>query len=231
MAALAEVPSKTLHNVRFPGEGVDYRDARDALLVAEIELRRQIEAVAAQRRALPQGGVVPEDYLFEGEEGPVRLSELFGDKDTLVVYSYMYGPKMEKPCPSCTSMLDGMNGQARHVTQNVALAVVAKSPLQRILAFTRPRGWSGLRLLSSAGNRYNADYHGETAEGAQRPALNVFSREGGVIRHAYCTELMFAPSDPGQNPRHVDMIWPLWNLLDLTPQGRRADWYPQLSYD
>ena len=215
----------------MPGEGADYREARDALLTAEIELRRQVEAVAAQRRALPAGGVVPEDYLFEGEEGPVRLSELFGDKQSLVIYSYMYGPRMEKPCPSCTSMLDGMNGQARHVTQNVALAVVAKSPLQRILEFTRPRGWSGLQLLSSAGNSYNADYHGETAEGSQIPALNVFTRQDGQVRHAYCTELMFAPRDSGQDPRHMDMIWPLWNLLDFTPGGRGAGWYPQLSYD
>ena len=220
-----------LHDVRFPNESAAYRAARDALLRAEIELRRQTEAVAAQRRALPAGGEVPEDYVFEGEEGPVRLSELFGDKDTLVLYSYMYGPDMAKPCPSCTSMLDGMNGQARHVGQQVALAVVARSPLERILAFTRPRGWTGLRLLSSAGNGYNAAYRGENPKGGQTPALNVFTRKDGRIRHAWCSELMFAPSDPGQNPRHVDTVWPLWNVLDLTPGGRGTDWYPQLSYD
>ena len=109
--------------------------------------------------------------------------------------------------------------------------MVAKSPLERILAFTRPRGWTGLKLLSSAGNSYHRDYRGETPEGAQRPSLNVFTRKDGKIRHAWCSELMFVPSDPGQNPRHVDTIWPLWNVLDLTPEGRGSDWYPQLSYD
>ena len=217
-------------DIRFPNESDAYRAARNALLTAEIELRRQTEAVAAQRRALPQGGEVPEDYVFEGEEGPVRMSELFGDKSTLALYSYMYGPKMEKPCPSCTSMLDGMNGQALHITQQVALAVVARSPLERILAFTRPRGWTGLRLLSSAGNSYNIDYKGEDADGSQNPMLNVFTRKDGKIRHAWASELMSAPRDPGQDPRHVDTIWPLWNVLDLTPQGRGA-WYPKLNYE
>ena len=217
-------------DVRFPNESDAYRAARNALLTAEIELRRQTEAVAAQRRALPEGGEVPEDYVFEGEEGPVRLSELFGDKSTLVLYNYMYGPKMEQPCPSCTSMLDGMNGQARHVTQQVALAVVARSPLERILAFTRPRGWTGLRLLSSAGNSYNVDYKGESPDGSQNPTMNVFTRSGGKVRHAWSSELMYAPRDPGQDPRHVDIVWPLWSVLDLTPQGRGA-WYPKLSYE
>ncbi len=217
-------------DVRFPNESDAYRAARNALLTAEIGLRRQTEAVAAQRRALPQGGEVPEDYVFEGEEGPVRMSELFGDKSTLALYSYMYGPKMEKPCPSCTSMLDGMNGQALHITQQVALAVVAKSPLERILAFTRPRGWTGLRLLSSAGNSYSIDYRGEGADGSQNPMLNVFTRKDGKMRHAWASELMSAPRDPGQDPRHVDTIWPLWNVLDLTPQGRGA-WYPKLNYE
>lgn len=226
----AEPAIATLHDVRFPGESAAYRTARDALLRSEIALRRQTEAVAAERRALPAGGEVPEDYVFAGVEGPVRLSELFGDRNILAVYSYMYGPKMAEPCPSCTSMLDAMNGEARHVTQRVALAVVANSPLERILAFTGPRGWSGLRILAAAGNRYSLDYHGETAEGRQSPALNIFTHKDGKIRHAWCSELMFAPSDPGQDPRHVDAIWPLWNLFDATPEGR-GDWYPRLSYD
>ena len=217
-------------DARFPNESDAYRKARNDLLDAEIALRRQTEAVAAQRRALPQGGEVPEDYQFEGEDGPVRLSELFGDKSTLVLYNYMYGPKMEKPCPSCTSMLDGMNGQTRHITQQVALAVVARSPLERILAFTRPRGWTGLKLLSSAGNSYNIDYKGEGADGSQNPTMNVFTRSDGTVRHAWSSELMYAPRDPGQDPRHVDIVWPLWNVLDLTPQGRGA-WYPKLSYE
>ena len=218
-------------HIRFPNESADYRDARNALIEAEIELRRHVEAVAAQRRALPSGGEAPEDYVFEDEEGPVRMSELFDGKDTLVLYSYMYGPRMERPCPSCTSMLDGLNGQARHITQTVALAVVAKSPLPRILEFTKARGWTDLRLLSSAANSYNADYFGESPDGSQNPMMNVFTRGGdGKIRHTWGSELMSAPRDPGQDPRHVDMIWPLWNVLDLTPGGRGVGWYPKLEY-
>jgi len=131
----------SLHNTRFPGESAAYRTARDELLAAEIELRRKIEDVAALRRKLPPGGAVPEDYVFDGPAGKVRLSELFQKPDaSLVIYSYMYGPEMAQPCPMCTCMLDGLDGQAPHIQQRINLAVVAKSPLPRILAFTGPRG-------------------------------------------------------------------------------------------
>ena len=229
--ALAPPPEGALHDVRFPGESAAYREARDALLQAEIELRRQVERVAALRRQLPPGGEVAQDYVFEADEGPIRLSQLFGDKDTLVAYSYMYGPRMERPCPSCTSMLDSLDGQAPHISQSVSLAVIARSPLARIKAFTDPRGWRNLRLLSSAANDYHRDYHGESAEGAQLPAMNIFTRRDGSVRHFWASEMMFAPSDPGQDPRHVDMIWPLWNVLDMTPEGRGDSFYPKLSYD
>jgi predicted dithiol-disulfide oxidoreductase (DUF899 family) len=131
----------------------------------------------------------------------------------------------------CTSMLDGLDAQARHVTQRAALVIIAKSPVDRIEAFARERGWTGFRRLSSAGNGYNADYHGERADGAQAPALNVFARRDGSIFHTYATELMFTPSEQGQDYRHVDMLWPLWNVLDMTPEGRGADWRPKLAYD
>jgi predicted dithiol-disulfide oxidoreductase (DUF899 family) len=217
--------------MRFPGESSEYREARDRLLQAEMELRRSIERVAAARRELPPGGVVPEDYVFEGIRGEVRLSELFEPgKDTLAVYSFMHGPAMERPCPSCSSILDSLDGSAVHITQRVNLAVVAKSPLPRILAFAEERGWRQLRLLSSAGNSYNRDYFAETPEGAQMPMLNVFVRDGHVVRHFWGTELMNAPTEPGQEPRHVDSIWPVWNVLDLTPEGRGTDWQPRLSY-
>jgi predicted dithiol-disulfide oxidoreductase (DUF899 family) len=221
-----------MHDMRFPNESAAYRQSRNDLLEAEIALRRQIEAVAAKRRALAQGGEVPQDYVFEeGEEArKVRLSELFGDKETLVAYSYMYGPQMERPCPSCTAMLDSLDGAAPHVAQRVSLVVIAKSPIARIRAFAKERGWTKLRLLSSAGNSYNADYHGEDAKGAQWPMLNVFSRDGGKMRHAYATELLRAPSEPGQDGRHIDLIWPLWGLLDFTPTGRGADFRPKLTY-
>jgi len=227
--------SPSTHSVRFPGESEAYREARDELLAEEIELRRHLEAVAARRRSLPLGGEVPEDYAFEesdeaGAARQVRLSELFGGKDTLVLYSYMFGPQMAQPCSSCTSILDALDGEAPHVTERVSLAVVAKSPSERIQRFARDRGWRHLRLLSSAGNSYNRDYHGEGANGDQWPMLNVFVRRDGRVYHAYGTELLFVEADPGQDRRHVDPIWPLWNLFDLTPDGRGETWRPRLSY-
>jgi predicted dithiol-disulfide oxidoreductase (DUF899 family) len=227
----AQQPGPT-STVRFPGESAAYRSARDKLLAAEIELRTRIEEVAALRRALPPGGSVPEDYVFEeGAAIPVKLSELFRIPDaSLVVYSFMYGPAMAKACPMCTAMLDSLDGVAPHVTQRVNLVVVAKSSIARIRAFARERGWRNLRLVSSAGNTYNRDYHGESADGSQMPCLNVFTRRGGVTRHAYATELLYSTPAPGQNGRHVDSIWPLWNLFDFTPDGRGSDWYPRLEY-
>jgi predicted dithiol-disulfide oxidoreductase (DUF899 family) len=240
--------------VRFPGESAQYRAARDRLLEQEIGLRRAMEAVAAARRELPPGGIVPEDYVFQGagaDGAPtdVRLSELFAPgKDSLVAYSMMFprdpgderpGPEggqtallplAEGPCPSCTALLDQLEGAAEHVSQRANLVVVAKAPLSRLLTFAEERGWRRLRLLSSAANTYNRDYLSETAEGHQRPMLNVFHRDGGTIRHFWGSELFYAPTDPGQDPRHVGTIEPLWNLFDLTPQGRPTGWDEQLRY-
>jgi predicted dithiol-disulfide oxidoreductase (DUF899 family) len=218
------------HDIRFPGGSADYRRARNDLLAAEVALRRQTDTVAAQRRALPPGGM-PQDYVFEeGDDArSVRLSELFPKHQTLIAYNFMFGPAMAQPCPSCTSMLDCLDRAARHIERRVGLVVIAKSPIARIRALAKERGWSQLRLLASAGNSYNRDYHGET-EGNQRPMLNVFSREGGAVRHRYGTELAYAPSDPGQDPRHIDAIWPVWGTLDFTPDGR-GDLRPKLVYD
>jgi predicted dithiol-disulfide oxidoreductase (DUF899 family) len=228
-------------DTRFPGESADYRRERNKLLEAEIELRRAIERVAAQRRALPLGGPLPEDYRFhEAAEGggEVRFSELFEPgKDTLLIYSFMFPrwsgdsrpapagetgklPLAETPCASCTSILDALDGAAPHVAQRVNFAVVAKSPPERVRTFAAERGWRNLRLLSSHDNGYNRDYHAETADAGQRPILNVFVRDGPQIRHTWATELMFAAREEGQDPRHVDAIWPMWHLLDMTPQGR-----------
>jgi len=225
-----------IHDKRFPNESSAYRDARDALLVAERELKVQIERVAAQRRALPLGGEVRENYVFDEDNGEatrkVRLSDLFGRKSTLIAYNYMFPGHGDpsKPCPMCTSMLDAMDGQVKAVTQQASLAVIAKMPIDRVMAFTRDRGWRNLRLLSSAHNRYNADYHGEDAQGAQLPMMNVFTRRDGKIFHTWASELFFAPQDAGMGARHVDIIWPLWNLLDMTPEGRDPTWLPKLTY-
>ncbi|MGC9944768.1 MAG: DUF899 family protein [Bryobacteraceae bacterium] len=218
--------------IRFPGESASYRAARGELLAAERDLRGRVEQVAELRRKLPLGGELTEDYVFEEGEGvPVKLSDLFREGlDTLAIYNFMYGPAMKQACPMCTSFLDSLDGTAPHAAQRLNLAVVAKSPIERIREFARARGWHNLRLLSSAENTYNRDYHGETAEGGQLPVLSLFVRRGGKIYHSYSTELVYAPAEPGQNQRHIDMMWPLWNLLDLTPEGRGADWYPRLSY-
>jgi predicted dithiol-disulfide oxidoreductase (DUF899 family) len=220
-----------LHQVRFPNESAEYRRARNILLEAEMALRSQIEATAQLRRRLPPGGEVSEDYMFqEGEDArPVRLSELFGSKPTLIAYSYMFGPKMDHSCPNCTSILDGLDGQAQHVNLRASLVVIAKSPIARIRAFAKERGWRNLRLLSSATNDYNIDYHGETATGEQTSTLNVFSCKDGNVRHTFATELQHTHCGPGESPRHVDSIWGLWNLFDFTPEGR-GDHHPKLHY-
>ena len=240
--------------IRFPGESAEYRAARDRLLEREIELRRAMEAVAAARRALPPGGAVPEDYVF-GAAGPdgmpiqVRLSELFAPgKNSLVIYDFMFPrgykgsrpgpaggetallPLEEGPCPSCVALLDQLDGAAGHVSRRLNLAVVAKTSLARLLTFGKERGWRHLRLLSSAGNTYNRDYLGEDGEGWQMPMLNVFHREGEMIRHFWGAELTYAPADPGQDHRSVGTLEPLWNLFDLTREGRPMDWDEQLSY-
>ncbi|MGA8744438.1 MAG: DUF899 family protein [Solirubrobacterales bacterium] len=239
-------------DIRFPGESDDYRLERSRLLEAEVELRRATERVAAQRRALPPGGVVPENYRFEevaSGDGEVRLSELFAaGTDTLVVYSFMFPrfsgdsrpgpdgqtgklPLAETPCASCTSILDSLDGASPHLAQQINLIVVAKSAPERVRTFAQERGWKNLRLLSSRNNTYNRDYHAETGDGEQIPILNVFVRDGDQIRHAWATELMFAPRDEGEDPRHVDSIWPIWSVLDMTPGGRttRSD-IPKLAY-
>jgi len=227
--------------MRIAGESSEYRAAREALLEAEVDLRRRLERVAELRRKLPLGAEVVEDYVFQ--EGAadlddartvrtVRLSELFAPgKNSLVLYSFMYGPAMEKPCPMCTAMLDSLNGAAPHAAQRINLAVAARSPIERIRAFARARGWRNLRLLSSSASSYNRDYHGEAPDGSQLPVLNVFVKRGGAIHHYYATELLFADPEVGQHPRHLDLIFPLWNLFDLAPEGRGADFFPRLDYD
>jgi predicted dithiol-disulfide oxidoreductase (DUF899 family) len=238
-------------DTRFPGESDEYRRERNRLLDAEVELRRAIESVAAQRRALPPGGVVPEDYRFEKTGGgEVRFSELFEpDKDTLVIYSFMFPrysgdtrpgpadgktaqlPLAETPCASCTSILDSLDGAAPHLAQRLNLAVVAKSDPDRIATFANERGWRHLRLLSSRNNTYKRDYQGESPEGEQIPMLNVFVRDGDQFRHSWSTELMFASRAEGEEARHVDSIWPIWNVLDMTPDGRgTGSDFPALRY-
>ena len=216
------------NGVRFPNESKEYRQARDVLLAEEIELRRHIERVAQQRRALPPGGLVSRQYRFEGENGTSDFSSLFGDKQTLAVYSYMFGPERERPCPMCTSLLSAWDGEAADVGQRIALVIIARSPIERLLAFKRERGWRQLKLYSDASGDYTRDY--VSADDADVPAFNVFTRRDGSIRHFWSGEMGAATADPGQDPRGAPDLMPLWTILDHTPEGRGTDWYPKLSY-
>ena len=219
-----------IHDKRFPNESEDYRTKRDELLRAEIELRRQVERLNAQRQELPLGGDV-EDYRFEriggdGSKETVRLSELFAPgQTTLLLYSYMYGPKMDAPCPMCTSFIDGLDVSYRQIRRRLSAAVVANSPIERVVEFTSKRNWN-VPVLSCAGNSYARDYLAEDEEGNDWPMLNVFVKKDGGVRHFWGSELLVAGVE-GQ-PRHVDTMWPLWAFLDVTPEGRGTDWYPEL---
>ncbi|MBX4906675.1 MULTISPECIES: DUF899 family protein [Rhizobium] len=227
------VPAAVLaakNGVRFPNESEQYRIARDALLAEEIELRRHIERVARQRRALPPGGEVKKDYRFEGAGGPISFSELFAGKDTLIVYSYMFGPERERPCPMCTSLLSAWDGEVPDIQQRAALAVVARSPIGKLLAFKKERGWHHLPLYSDTTGDYSRDYHAIGKGGGDDPAYNVFTRRDGTIRHFWSQEMGDVTSDPGEDPRGAPDLMPLWTLIDTTPEGRAPDWYPKLSY-
>jgi predicted dithiol-disulfide oxidoreductase (DUF899 family) len=242
--------------VSFPNESPEYREARDKLLQHEASLRREMEAVAAEIRALPRGGAVPEDYAFDhiGENGApakVRLSEMFRTgTDTLILYHFMFprhrsdtrrGPSSgpmaelpieEGPCPSCTALLDNWEGAVPHVEGlGASIAAVAKAPIERVAAFAAHRGWRNLKLVSAAGNSFKRDYHGEGEDGQQIPILTVFHKgNDGVIRLSWASELMFAQAEPGQDPRHVGTVEPMWTLLDLTPEGR-PDTCEQIEQD
>ena len=234
--------SERLHDFRFPGESDDYRQARDELLRAEIDLRRQIERVAAQRRELPLGGLVETDYVFQewdpSSQAPrdVRLSELFADgKDTLFLYSFMIvkpeqGLPFVGPCPSCTSIIDGIDGAVPHVTERINFAIAARPPIEEFRAHGQRRGWRNARLLSSAPSTYNRDYGAEDDAGNQWPLATVFARRDDGIHHCWSSELWFVPHDPAQGPRHVDFMWPVWMVFDRVPEGRGVDWEPKLEY-
>ena len=226
-----------LHDKQIPSESADYRSARNDLLAEEQALREQAERVAALRRKLPSGAPLSQDYEFEeidlsdGSTRPIRFSKLFGDKTDLLVYSYMYGPEWENPCPSCTSFIDGVDVVSRHVRQQAELVVVGKATPAQLYDIARERGWKDLRLLSCEKNDYAHDYNaqaGETSESLM-PLMNVFQKEGDKIHHFWASELLWTPMEGG-HPRHIDIAWPVWGLLDMTRSGRHPDKTPQLRY-
>jgi predicted dithiol-disulfide oxidoreductase (DUF899 family) len=212
----------------FPNESEAYRSARNSLLVEEIELRRHIERVSAQRRALPPGGNIPNDFELISETGPIAFSGLFLDRDTLVVYSMMYGPDRKAPCPMCTSFLSAWNGVAVNLRERVAIAVTARSPIERLVEYKKHRGFENLRFISDMSGDYTRSYVSPKDEDV--PGLSVFNRRDGGIRHFYSGEMSGAMADPGQDPRGAPDLDPLWVMLDMTPEGRGGDWYPKLDY-
>jgi len=231
--------------VGFPNESAEYRAARNRLLEKEIGLRRVMEEVAAARRALPQGGLMPQDYVFDGVDADgkpekVRFAELFAlGRDTLIVYNMMFPrhkgdtraqpstgpfaemPREQTPCPSCTALLDQLDPAVKHLAPaGFNFAVIARAPIERLAAYAKERGWKHIRLVSSAHNGFNYDYQAEFEDGEQAPMLSVFRRGADGIRHFWSSEMLFGPSDPGQDPRAAGTLEPLWNLMDLTPEGR-----------
>jgi predicted dithiol-disulfide oxidoreductase (DUF899 family) len=206
-----------MSELRYPNESRTYRDARDALLKDEQELVDKVKSVAAKRRNLPLGGQLKKDYVFQwandGKVGKsVKLSELFGDKNTLLLYSFMFGPSWDNPCPSCTSLVDGFDRTWYSVSQHAAFAAIAKAPADRINAWAKRRGWSQIALVSGFESPYQADYKCQgDSDDMQWPVMHVFTKKDGRIFHFWGTEV-------SQN--HVDTVWPYWNLLDFTPEGR-----------
>ena len=226
-----------LHTVRFPGETDEYRRARNELLEAEIELRRQDRSSrgtpaqpAARRRGADRLPASRNPRATRAKRGRFacpsssRTARTPSSSTASCFVPGSAGLPLEVACPSCTSIIDAVDGEAPHITQRVNLAVAAKVPIQQLREHARSRGWRNVRLLSSANTTYNHDYHAEAPDGSQNPIATVFVRRDGKIHHFWSSELYFAPTDPGQHPRHVDFIWPLWAVLDRTPEGRGSDW-------
>lgn len=216
----------------FPGASAAYEQARQALLAEEIEFRRHMTRLVEQRRALPPGPVIEKDYRFLDRQGTeLGLADLFGDKDTLVTYFWMYGPARERPCPMCTNWLGAVEGNAADIRQRVALKILGRSPVERQYAFARERGWRDLEFVQTVGDDYARDLGLLTPEGDEYPALTVFQRDpAGTVRLFWASEMGFEMADPGQDPRDAPDIASLWSVLDLTPGGRGTDWYPKLEY-
>lgn len=215
----------------FPGESDAYRNARRALLTEEIEFRRHMTRVAAQRRALPPGPVISKDYRFHDANGAdLGLIELFGQRDTLVTYFWMYGPQRERPCPMCTNWLGAVNGNANDIAQRVSLKILGRSSVERQIAFAQERGWQHLDFVQTTGDDYANDLGLLNPDGTENPALVVYRRKGDKVRLFWSSAMKLEMADPGQDPRDAPDIASLWNILDLTPEGRGTDWYPKLKY-
>ena len=215
---------------RMPDESADYRRARTELLAEEIELRRQIARVAAQRRALPPGPIA-RDYRLRDQDGrEIGLADLFGRHDTLFTYFWMFGPERARPCPMCTAFLGSVDMPARDIEQRVSLAVLSRSPVARQLAFARERGWRNLRFYETIGDDFARDFGALDENGDEGAAITVWQCDGDEVRLFWAAEGGAETADPGTDPSLAPDPMPLWNILDLTPAGRAPDWYPSLDY-
>lgn len=217
---------------KFANESAAYARAREKLLVEEIEVRRRLSRLAEQRRALPPGPVVEKNYRFRDENGQdVGLSDLFGGHRTLVTYFWMFGPQRERPCPMCTNWLAGVASTAADIKQRAALKIFGRSPVDRQKAFALERGWRNLDFLQTLGDDYARDLGALDAEHGETAAFAVYTRADDGVRLFYSEDMPWDAADPGQDPRGpVSDVAPLWDILDLTPEGRGKDWYPKLAY-
>ena len=217
-------------------ESEPYKKARAELLEAEMALRDQCERVAELRRALPLDTKI-DDYLFhEGpsdlqNDGPIseiRLSELFENpQKPLIIYQYMFGGAQKASCPMCAMWTDGFNAVAPHLKQRVNFAIAAQGEITAFRAWGRQRGWRNLRLVSSAGSSFKTDLHFQDSNEEQFPGVSVFvkSRDGS-LRHFYSTSAIMKDNEY----RGLDLLSPVWNFLDLAPDGR-GDWLPSVAYE
>jgi predicted dithiol-disulfide oxidoreductase (DUF899 family) len=206
----------------------DYSTKREELREAELDLMRQRERVAALRRDLPLDEAT-EDYVFRGDSGDVRLSELFSAPGrSLILYHYMFGKAQTDPCPMCTMWIDGYNGIAHHVRQRADFVIVAAAPIEDLKRVAKQRGWDNLCLVSAGDSSFKRDYGSEAERGEQIESVSVFRRgDDGVVRHFYTGS---AELGPDVRERGIDLLSPVWNLFDLTPEGR-GDWYPSFDYE
>jgi predicted dithiol-disulfide oxidoreductase (DUF899 family) len=232
-----EMINSTFRQTNLPNESEEYLSKREELRRAEIELRHQRERVAELRRQLPQGPAV-QDYVFEeipagldAADSPmrtVRLSQLFTAPDrSVVVYHFMFGKKQTKPCPMCTAWIDGYNGVAHHLAQNLDLAIVAAADPVSLRTHARTRGWNRLRLLSAGPSTFKYDFGSEDKDGNQDSTISVFTKDNdGTLRHSYSGHPWLAQDI---KERGIDELTPIWNLMDLTRQGR-GEFYAKLEY-
>lgn len=229
------VPAKALaakRKSRFSNESAAYAKAREALLAEEIEVRRHLGRLARQNRELPEGPEMPDGWRFVGTTGEeIRLVDMFGRHDTLVLYHWMFGPERNRPCPMCTNLLGPLAANAADLRQRVALAVVSRSKVERMVAFGLERGWRDLPFYQAVGDEFSIAVGGLLPEKKmEMPALLVLRKKDATVRLHWMGEMTPEMADPGEDPRGPVDLPPLWNVLDLTPVGRDPKWYPRLSY-